>query len=87
MNAPIYTPDEMVRLELLAYKNPDGLHPVEENWRNLARKLMSHTKWIQSKLESKRGSFQYDTEMKSWQSFKFPEAFTSAQPQTSEGED
>lgn len=34
-----YTPDEKVRLELLLYNNPDGLHPVEENWRNLCRKL------------------------------------------------
>ena len=36
----IYTPGEMVRLELLAYPTPDSLHPVEEAWRELAKKLL-----------------------------------------------
>lgn len=36
----MYTPAELVRLELLQHDNPESLHPVEEAWRDLARKLM-----------------------------------------------
>lgn len=46
-----YNPDEMVRLELLCYENPDGLHPVEENWRNLARKLYADVQELEKLVE------------------------------------
>lgn len=36
-----YESDELVRIELLQYPNTGNLHPVEEAWRNLARKLLS----------------------------------------------
>lgn len=34
-----YTPDELVRIEILQYLDTEGLHPVEAKWRQLARKL------------------------------------------------
>lgn len=34
-----YTDAELVKLNLLDYPNPQGLHPVEAEWRNVARKL------------------------------------------------
>lgn len=37
-----YDAEERVRLEILAYPNPEGLHPIEEAWRDLARKLKEH---------------------------------------------
>lgn len=33
------TPSDRVRLELLGYPDPEGLHPSEKSWRELARKL------------------------------------------------
>lgn len=36
-----FTPADMVRIELLRYPNPDGLHPVEEQWRDLGRKILN----------------------------------------------
>lgn len=47
MSIPIYTSSEMVRLELISYANPEGLHPVEEAWRDLSRKLVDHVKELQ----------------------------------------
>ncbi len=44
---PDYSPVDMVRLELLAYDNPEGLHPVEQQWRDLARKLKQHIESLQ----------------------------------------
>lgn len=76
MNTPEYTPNEMVRLEILAYKNPEGLHPVEENWRNLCRKLLEHTQAMQTKLESVKPKLRYDTDLENWTPTKFPKAFS-----------
>jgi hypothetical protein len=47
---PIYRSDELVRLELLCYPNPEGLHPIEANWRDLARKLMGHIQCLQKQI-------------------------------------
>ena len=44
---PDYNASEMVRLELLAYPTPEGLHPIEHQWRDLAKKLLKHTKILQ----------------------------------------
>jgi hypothetical protein len=38
-NLTPFTAEEQVRLELLAYPDPEGLHPIEASWRRLARKL------------------------------------------------
>ena len=46
-----YTPEEMVRLELLCYQNPEGLHSIEAAWRDLARKLKAHVEELQDSLE------------------------------------
>jgi len=48
INIPYYTDADLVRLELLAYPTPEDLHPVEHNWRELARKLLEHTKELQN---------------------------------------
>lgn len=45
-----YQPDELTRLELLTYPNPEGLHPVEINWRNLCRKLFEDVRELESAL-------------------------------------
>jgi len=45
-----YTAPELVRMELLQYDNPEGLHPVEEAWRSLARKLMFNLRSTQELL-------------------------------------
>ena len=34
------TPDQQTMLLLLAYPNPQGLHPVEARWRDFARALL-----------------------------------------------
>lgn len=39
---PIFSPGEEVRLELLQYADPNGLHDVERMWRQLCRKLLGH---------------------------------------------
>lgn len=70
----------MVRLELLQYKNPEGLHLVEEEWRNLARKLMKHNIELQKLLTSaisKVSEYNRTQELKDWKPFKFPSAFSS----------
>lgn len=45
-----YHSDELVRLELLQYENPDGLHSIEAAWRNLARKLLFDVKELEKAL-------------------------------------
>ena len=39
---PDFTPTDEVRMELLQYEDPDGLHPVEAQWRSLCRRLLKH---------------------------------------------
>lgn len=72
-----YTPQEMIRLELLCYNNPEGLHPVEEAWRNLCRKLMQHVEASDSDLAACLQKAAYRTpETKDWKPFKFPTKFS-----------
>jgi len=83
MNTQIYTPSEIVRLELLQYENPEGLHPIEQEWRNLARKLMEHVKasdMVATIFYEKLGDSvkrYLPEELKDWKPFKFPSKFTS----------
>lgn len=46
----IYTEQEKTMLELLDYTNPEGLHPNECRWRDLARKLKNDLSEVQSEL-------------------------------------
>lgn len=46
-----YTSDELVRIELLGYEQTEGLHPVERNWRNLAKKLLEDIKELEKALD------------------------------------
>jgi hypothetical protein len=39
---PDFTPTDEVQMELLQYEDPDGLHPVESQWRSLCRRLLKH---------------------------------------------
>jgi hypothetical protein len=50
-----YTPEELVRMEILQYDNPEGLHPVEGSWRTLARKLMQDCASLNKALTSHHG--------------------------------
>lgn len=34
------SPEHQTMLQLLAYPNPEGLHPVEVRWRDFARELI-----------------------------------------------
>lgn len=73
MNIPDYTPQEMVRLALLNYDTPEGMHPVEQGWRDLARKLMQHVKAAEELTETALAKISYKTdEQKSWKPYKFP---------------
>jgi hypothetical protein len=45
-----YTTDEYTMIELLNYPNPEGLHPSEIRWRNVARKLKQRldSEWLRA---------------------------------------
>lgn len=80
MNTPTYSPGELVRIELLRYDNPDGLHPIEQQWRELARKLLIHVETLQEAIESSRNKdFRYSA-LSDFQSMKFPGKFTTTLP-------
>ena len=82
MNTPNYTPSDMVRLEILAYQTPEGLHPVEEAWRNLARKLLLHvneTQKLALTYKEKVNNINYLTnDLKDWKPMKFPTPFSES---------
>ena len=69
---PWYSASEMVRLELLAYEQTQGLHPVERGWRDLAKKLLEHVKMLDKALESKSPSYGKEKHV----AYKFPEPYT-----------
>lgn len=74
INTPIYTPEELVRIELLRYENPEGLHPIEESWRNLCKKLIEHVEILQESTQN------LNNVVDKWQRYeftpmKFPEKF------------
>lgn len=84
MNVPEYTPQEMVRLELLQYENPEGLHPVEQAWRDLARKLLRHAQSLEELvihhhdlgLRYRQGDGEcHACKSKGFQKFNFPQPF------------
>lgn len=81
LDIPLYSPDELVRLEILQYKNPDGLHPIESNWRNLCRKLMHHAQEMKNLVENHHTGYVRITNGKcnccpdNYKFFKFPEPF------------
>lgn len=73
----------MVRLELLAYENPEGLHPIEKSWRDLCRKLVKHNEEMQDVAQrciKKMSQWDREQMSKEFVPFKFPKAFTPAQP-------
>lgn len=44
----LYTPEELVRIELLRYPiTSEQLHPIEYSWRCLAKKLLEHAERLQ----------------------------------------
>lgn len=76
-----FTPEELIRLEILCYETPEGLHPIEKSWRDLARKLKNQLVDLQQTIEEHNEELGYsenscrvcqDCE---YRSFKFPEAF------------
>lgn len=42
------TPSEMVRIELLRHEDPSSIHPVEKSWRELSRKLLLYSEFLQT---------------------------------------
>ena len=44
------TPSELVRIEILRYEEPEGIHPIEGEWRNLCRKLLLECEVLQNAL-------------------------------------
>lgn len=74
------TPSEMVRIELLRHEDPDGIHPIEKAWRELARKLLDELEKVELQLahkikdlpEYKRTEWE-----KSFTPTDFPKAFTT----------
>ncbi len=74
-NIPLYSPGQLVRLELLAYGNPEGLHPVEQNWRDLARDLLQHVQALQTKLEEVKPKVRFDDILQAWSPMKFPKPY------------
>jgi hypothetical protein len=62
----------MVRIELLRYENPEGLHDIETAWRDLARKLLEHVEELDSVLASVPVKYQESPHNPT----KFPVKFT-----------
>jgi hypothetical protein len=82
MNIPVYTSGEFVRIEILAYENPEGLHPAESSWRDLSRKLLNHIKELQmvlDEIKAKPNNTAYNQNLKEWKPIQFPKKFESAQ--------
>lgn len=77
---PQYTPSEMVRLELLQYENPEGLHPIQEQWRDLCKKIIEHVVEADRMamiFSDKVNNKQYLPEhIRDYKPFKFPPKFT-----------
>lgn len=78
LNIPNYSDSELVRLELLQYPTPDGLHPVEKSWRELAKKLMLHTEELQRALKDLNPRM-YENYRFVFKEVKFPEQFKPSQ--------
>lgn len=78
-----FSPDEMVRLELLQYEDPDGLHPVEQAWRNLARKLLRLAVQQQQDTLTAIARVSYKNNLpvhlQDYKPFKFPSKFTTTE--------
>lgn len=74
-NIPTYTADELVRLEILSYENPEGLHPIESAWRDIARKLIEHCSVLQNTLIELNKLSGYN-KIDNLSPFKFPKRFT-----------
>jgi hypothetical protein len=81
INIPVYSPEELTRLELLLYPNPSGLHPIEVSWRDLSRKLKQHCEELQRIVEHVNAAAPHYNKLKEedWTPFKFPTKF---EPQT-----
>lgn len=79
-----YSATDTVRLELLAYENPGGLHPIEEQWRDLCRKMMIHIKTLQDDLENTISKVGYKNNLpkhlQEFKKFNFPGKFSVEQP-------
>lgn len=86
---PCYNADELVRLELLRYENPDGLHPVERDWRNLARKLLEHVEHAENVTKTLHDSMtgyalaKLGDNIEHWKPYKFPVKFKSSHESSS----
>ena len=79
MNIPIYSPHQLVRIELLRYENPEGLHCIEASYRNLCRDMLQHIEALQAALENsktKHNQYNIPEELKEWTPMKFPQKFT-----------
>ena len=74
IDIPEYTASDLVRLELLAYPTPEGLHPVEKNWREVSKKLLQHVKQLQTAFDD-LNSKEKDYNKYSFTPMKFPETF------------
>lgn len=74
---PTYSPHQLVRIELLRYQNPDGLHPIEEAHRDLAKDMLSHIEHLQNLLEEIKPKLpSYNHTLDEWIPIKFPGKFT-----------
>lgn len=57
---PNYTASELVRIELLRYEQPQGLHPVEKGWRDLALRLLEHVEALDKALANREGTYTFE---------------------------
>jgi hypothetical protein len=79
----IYTPDELVRIELLGYEQTEGLHLVERSWQNLAKKLLQDVKELEVLVEKHNSKLGYTAnkcficQESGFLARKFPEPFKS----------
>jgi hypothetical protein len=48
MNTPLYTPSDLLRIELLHYDTPLGIPAEVVGWRDLSRKLLAHVEALQN---------------------------------------
>lgn len=57
MSTTNYSASQLVRIELLRYSNPEGLHPIELQWRDLARALLNDVEKLQDLITKHHESF------------------------------
>ncbi len=72
------SPAQLVRIELLRYDNPEGLHPIEAQWRDLCKVLLEEVEQTQKDLEEvikKLPPYNIPEHLKEYKPLKLPRGF------------